>query len=220
MASQFDESDFIDRDYQSTNYSAATSNGGGGTPRPPTRAELDSRVGAAQLKLAELRRAQEALERERSALEESRRRRVEFQSGREEMLQSLTRGVSLMEQAEFAARRDAEQMGKTLTGLREALAAVEGIHEETWTEENWNVELTRALASIENARLEWNKARLGWSLLNGTPEERAKTETGPGLAATEGRPFLELCRLGLALTWPVAVVCLIGFVLLLVFRLR
>src|ERR1051325_5147113 len=102
MASQFDDSDFIDRDFQNGNSTYSVTPGhesAGNAFHPPTRAELDLRVGDAQQKLAELRRAQEELERERAGLEEARRRRVEFQTGREEMLQSLTRGVTLIQEA-------------------------------------------------------------------------------------------------------------------------
>ena len=205
-------------------YSAVPGQGSEGsavTFRPPTREELDSRVGDTQRKLAELKRAQEDLERERSALEEARRRRLEFQTGREEMMQFLTRGVALMEQTEFAARRDAEQMGKTLTGLRDALAGVEGIHEENWNEENWNVELTKALASIENARMEWNQARLKWSMLDGRPDQDIKQGPAPGaLPRWEGQSFWDLCKFGAAMTWPVALVGLLGLILLLIFNLR
>lgn len=216
MASQFDESDFIDREYQTSQgpYAAAPRSSGGITFRPPTREELDTRVGAAQQKLAELRRAQEALERERAALEEARRRRLEFQTGRSEMLQHLTRGVALMDKAEMEARRNAEQMAKTLACLREALAGIEGIQEDCWTETNWNVELTKALTAIENSRMEWNRARLAWPLLNGQPEGNAKTaeQTASAQMPWEGRSFWELCKLGAAMTWPVALVGLLGLI--------
>ncbi len=224
MASQFDDSDFVDRDYQrgQTEYnghSTHTTTNSGVITRPPSREELDSRVGEAQLKLAELKRAQEELERERSALEEARRRRLEFQTGREEMLQSLARGVALLEQAEFTARRDSEQMGKTLADLREALLQLQNTHEETWNQENWNVELSKALASIENARMEWNSARLKWSLLNGqtAAEESASASPRP---AWQTLSFWQLSRVGLALTWPVALVALAGVVVLAILRLR
>jgi hypothetical protein len=224
MASQFDESDFIDRDFQDSEsaYAATPAPDGGGVRfRPPTREELDSRVNEAQQKLSELKRAQENLERERAALEEARRRRLEFQTGREEMSRSLTRGVALLEQAEFAARRDAEQMAKTLIALREAQTGVQGIREENWTQENWNVELTKALASIENARMEWNQARLKWALLNG-PAMEAAPKDGPAqvIGAWRELPFWEGCKLGAALTWPVALVGLVGLVLWLVLRAR
>lgn len=168
-------------------------------------------MGDAQQKLAELKRVQEELERERAALEEARRRRTEFQTGREEMLHNLARGVGLLEEAEFTARRDAEQMAKTLNDLREALAKVQAIKDETWTEENWNLELTRALTVIENSRMEWNSSRLKWPLLNGetaaTPAGATPKNVDSPLA---GKSFAELCKLGLALTWPLAVVALLA----------
>ena len=224
MASQFDDSDFIDREFQSSQgpYTAAPSHAGGGVAfRPPTREELDTQVSQAQQKLAELRRAQEDLERERSALEEARRRRHEFQAGRDEMLHHLTRGVSLMEKAELEARRNTEQMSKTLVRLQEALAGVQGIREETWTEETWNVELTKALAAIEGARMEWSRAQLAFSLLSGKAAESPNGGRVPeGVLTTEGMSFWELCRVGAALTWPVALVTLVALGALLLLHLK
>ena len=210
MASKFDQSDFVDTDYQMAQksaYAAASSHGSSLPNRPPSREELEIKANDAQAKLAELKRAQEELERERAALEEAKRRRVEFQNGREEMLQHLTRGVGLLEEAEFAARRDAEQMSRTLADLKMALEKVNETHEETWTQETWNLELTRGLATIEHARMEWNSARLKWDVLNGgAANSAAATEKKGGdfLAAADERPFLELCKLGLALNWPIA----------------
>src|SRR5262245_15142347 len=120
MPADFDETVFDDSGFQSVKKPlVAPSVGGPG--RPPTREELETRVGETQQRLLDLKRMQEELERERTALEEARRRRSEYQTGREEMLQNLTRGVGLLEEAEFNSRRDAEQMAKTLTELREAL---------------------------------------------------------------------------------------------------
>jgi hypothetical protein len=216
MSSQFDESDFIDRDYQSSQSSHPPISGV--MKRPPTREELDARVGQAQQKLAALRQAQEDLERERTALEEARRRRVEFHTGREEMQQNLARGIAILEQAEFAARRDSEQMGKTLAELREALSQIQAIHDENWSQDNWSMELTKALVTIENARMEWNGARLKWTLLDGQESPKPVVPSG-SMALWEGRTFWQLCQLGLALTWPVALLGLIALVFLLVLHL-
>src|SRR2546430_6783758 len=204
MASGFDETDFVDGDFHAAQKSSFAAAATGGAGRPPTREELDSRVTETQQRLMELKRAQEELERERAALEEARRRRTEFQTGREEMLQSLTRGAGLLEEAEFTARRDAEQMARTLGELREALTKVQSVHEETWTQENYSVELTRALTVIDNARMEWNAARLKWPLLSGPPEPEtaAAPADNPVAAPLESLDFLRLCRLGLAFTWP------------------
>jgi hypothetical protein len=210
MASEFDESDFVDGDFQAAKKSPFAASQTSGAGRPPTREELDSRVTETQQRLMELKRAQEELERERAALEEARRRRTEFQTGREEMLQHLTRGVGFLEEAEFNARRDAEQMARTLGELRGALTKVQSIHEETWTQENYNVEVTRALTIIDNGRMEWNAARLKWPLLNGPqkPEQEAPPAEHMAPPSFDSLGFLHLCRLGLALTWPLVIVAL------------
>ncbi|MGN6385930.1 MAG: hypothetical protein ACTHMT_06785 [Verrucomicrobiota bacterium] len=224
MASKFDESEFIDTDYESSretlglgslSTATAMNNSPNANPgsRPPSREEIEARVTDAHSKLAELKRAQEQLERERAALEEARRRRIEFQNGRGEMLNHLLRGVELLKEAEFSARRDAEQMNKTLVDMQEALGKVDALKEEEWTSENWNAELTRALTTLENARMEWNSARLKWPILDGAlkPVEEAKAEEKTGLAGLlEGKSFWEICRIGLVLSWPVAAALLLG----------
>ncbi len=180
-------------------------------------------VAERQQRLAELKRAQEELERQRAALEETRRRQIEFQTGRQEMMQNLTRGVGLLAEAEFSARRDAEQMAKALTDLRDALARVEAIHEDSWTQDNFSMELTRALTALENARMEWNAARLKFPILSGPAQDGgAGTPTAAATPASllMTHSFGKLCRLGLALTWPLALVLLFAFAALLVFLMR
>jgi chromosome segregation ATPase len=222
MSSDHDATEFVDGDLQAhkTPYS---STGAGQPQRAPTREEVDSKVADAQQKLAELRREQEELERQRAALEETRRRQMEFQTGRQEILQSLTRGVGLLEEAEFSERRDVEQMAKALVDLREALAKIGAIHEETWTKDNFSTELTRALTTLENARMEWNAARLKFSVLSNQAPEGGASPTD----SDRGRSFLlgtqnfgELCRLGLALTWPLAAVALLALAVLVAILLR
>lgn len=189
---------------------------GTGFPRPPSRDEIGQQVSAAQKALVELKRRQEELEHERSQLEESRRRRIEYEQGREEMLAHLTRGVGLLAEAENTARRDAEQLARTVTDLRLALDKVSALHEENWTAENYTTELTRALTTIENARMEWNSAQVKWAILSGNAPATApaKDAAGPFSHLMEEKSPGDLARLGLALTWPVAVAVLaVGLVL-------
>ena len=215
MAPEYDATEFVDSDFQAAHKAAraGTTSASSNVNRAPSREEVDSRVGEAQQKLAELKRVQEELERERANLEETRRRQIEFQTGRQETIQSLTRGIGLLTEAEFAARRDAEQMAKSLAGMREALSKVEATNEEGWNRENFTVELTRALTAIENARMEWNAARLKFSILSGALKDETTAtadagESTQGLLA--GRSFGQLCKLGLALTWPLAIVALLA----------
>jgi hypothetical protein len=221
MASEYDPAEFVDGDLraQKQPYTPAAAQ----PARAPSREEVDSRVADAQQRLAELKRAQEELERERTALEETRRRQIEFQTGRQEMIHHLTRGLGLLEEAEFNARRDAEQMAKTLTDLRDALEKVETIHEETWNKDNFQVELTRALTILENARMEWNSSRLKFPILSGAtvPEQaQSASEAHAAPALLASRKFGELCRVGLALTWPVTLAALLGAAALILLLLR
>ena len=203
MASDYDATEFVDTDFQ-----AHKSPSGASAPndpfRAPTRDEVDRKVVEAQQKLAELKHAQEDLERERAALEELRRRQTEFQTGRQEMIHHLTRGLGLLEEAEFNARRDAEQMVKTVADFRDALDKIQAIHDDTWTKDNFSIELTRGLTTIENARMEWNAARLKFSVLDGEAKEAAGPGEAPAPAVSPfaSMSFGELCRFGLAMTWP------------------
>jgi len=221
MASEFDASEFVDNDFQSGRKSSASPAAAGladNSQRAPTREEVESKVGEMQQKLAELKRAQQELERERNVLEETRRRQLEFTTGRQEMVQHLTRGVGLLEESEFALRRDAEQMAKTLLNLREALIKIQSIHEEGWSRESLGVELTRASTIVENARMEWNAARLKFPLLSGAaPAEPAAPAGGESNLESflRQQSYFELCKMGLALTWPLALTALAIFVVLL-----
>jgi hypothetical protein len=148
---------------------------------------------------------------------------MELQTGRQEMIQHLTRGVGLLEESEFAARRDAEQMAKTLTEMRDALNKVQSIGEAQWTTQNYQVELTRALTSIENARMEWNSARLKWPILAGDTE-RGQNEPAAKNAILNpllsAQSFRGSWKLGLALTWPLAFVALLVGAILIVVLIR
>jgi chromosome segregation ATPase len=201
MAGEYDSTEFIDTDFTAQKSPVSA----------PTRDDTDRKVVEAQQKLVELRRAQEELERERAGLEELRRRQTELQTGRQEIVQQLTRGLGLLEEAEFTARRDAEQMVKTLGDFRAALAKVQAIRDETWTKENFQSELTRALTILENARMEWNSARLKLPALAG--ETKTAVAAGNDAAAVAapafaGLSFGQLCKMGFAFTWPLLVVAL------------
>lgn len=223
MASEFDPAEFVDRDYQTGGTSTAVPGTGGAMPvgraavnRAPSREEVEAKMSEAQSKLAELKRAQDELERERVQLEELRRRQNEFQQGRVETEQILVRGIGLLEEAEFAHRRDAEQMARTLQEFREALAKVQSIRETDWTRENYNAELTRGLTIVESARMEWNSARMKFPVLSGDKNKPIGADGKPSAPAA-GLPFgahgfMELSRIGLAFTWPLVV--LAGAILL------
>jgi len=207
MAADYDATEFVDTDFQTHQSPGASLTD---PLRAPTREEVDRKVVEAQQKLAELKRAQENLERERATLEELRRRQLEFQTGRQEMVRHLTRGLGLLEEAEFNARRDAEQMVKTVADFRDALGKIQAIHDEIWTKENFQIELTRALTVIENARMEWNSARLKLPVLAGETAQKTEAQPAPAPAVSPfaGMSLGEMCKIGFAMTWPLLAVAL------------
>ena len=228
MPAPHDASEFVDSDFQSAQQTAFTaplpeSPAGAPPPsnRPPTGEEIAAMVSEKQIKLAELKRAQEELERERASLEELRRRQMEFQTGRSEMLQHLTRGIGLLEEAELTARRETELMARTLAEFRQAVSKVQSINEQLWSKDSFSVELTRALTTLENARMEWNAARLKFPILSGVAPAGAETaapKSAPTLLTTTG--LGQLCKIGFALTWPLVLLGLAIFITLLVLSRR
>ena len=220
MSAHQNAGEFVDSDFEPGRTSAGPVPPAGVnmSNRPPTREEIEALVSEKQIKLAELKRAQEELERERATLEEMRRRQAEFQAGREEMLQHLTRGIGLLEESELNARRDAEQMGRTLGEFREAVEKVQILNEQNWTPDTYNVELTRGLTTIENARMEWNSARLKFPILTAAPAAEPDSAHGKSVSPF-GTPMdlRQLCKVGLALTWPLV---LLGACIFLALLLR
>lgn len=226
-SANFDPTEFFDAEIKPSQVSPMPSSipssiatpGAGKTA--PSQEEINDKVIEAQKKLAELKRVQEELERQKASLEETRRRQMELQNGRQEMIQNLTRGMGLLEEAEFTARRDAEAMAKTLQDFKAALAKLQLIHEEGWTKDTFDVELTRALTSIENARMEWNAARLKFPVL--APNHHSPNDK-PGHKREDfslsQRNFAQLCRLGFALTWPLAAVVLLALLVLIMVLLK
>jgi hypothetical protein len=218
MSAHRDTGEFIDSDFQpaSPPVNAGPAAEAHPASRPPTREEIEALVSEKQIKLAELKLAQEELERERTGLEELRRRQVEFKTGREEMLQHLTRGIGLLEEAELKARRETESMARTLAGFREAVHKVQAINEQAWTSENHSVELTTAATTIENARMEWNSARLKFPLLTGAPQDAPESSAVPSRRVFPPETdLLELCKIGLALSWPLVLLGAAIFLVLL-----
>src|ERR1700679_719474 len=126
MSAHHDPGEFIDSDFQPCRPAVCSVPPGANTvSRPPTREVIEALVSEKQIKLAEFKRAQEELEREQAGLEELRRRPVEYQTSRAEILQHLTRGVGLLEEAEMNLLRESDEMARALAGFREATQKVQ-----------------------------------------------------------------------------------------------
>lgn len=220
MPDEQDSTDFVDKEYLEAKSSGGAISYGPPSGQPPSRAELEARAADVQQEIEKLRRAQEELERKRAALEETRRRRIEWETSRKELIHGITRALGLLEEAEFSRRQEAEQMKKTIAGLREAISKVQAIQEESWTNENFEIELTRALTIIENARQEWNSARLKYPFLDNPSASAEEDRKGkPILHHGINIPdFWQLFKIGLAINLPIVIILLIAVIAILLKR--
>jgi hypothetical protein len=187
---------------------AGVGSAGVASPAPSTE-QLSAEVTDKAQQLVALRERQAQIERAKAELEELRRRRAEFDTGRGEMRDRLTRSISLLEQAELSARREAEQLVKSLEGLRAVAGAVQQLSEKAWSPENWHRDLSRDLAVLENARNELNSASLKWPVLTEGGGPAGASQEGP--KGWEAVSFARWVRIGLAFTWPLLVLGALGF---------
>jgi len=133
---------------------------------PPHREEVDSKLEQARDHLLALRRQQEELERQKGELEELRRRQEEYSRGRAEIADKLTRGLIALDRQLTESQRLAELCESTIGAFREYSEQIGQIHDEDWKSDNVREELSRALATIESARLEYNRARAKLDCIN------------------------------------------------------
>jgi hypothetical protein len=71
--------------------------------------------------------------------------------------------------------------------------------------------------------MEWNGARLKFTVLSGQAASvsgNAPTPASGVAAGLAAKSFFELCKLGLAFTWPLAVIALLGLGVLVAMLVR
>ena len=180
---------------------------------PTCKQEVESRLDEAREQLLALRRQQEELDRQKSDLEELRRKQDEYARGRTEMIESLTRGLVLLEAEQTQAQRHAELCGTTSQAFRDYLEQLHSIRDEEWTSANVRSELSRALGVGDNARLEYNRARTKLECF-APPVEPVVDETAE--AAIDWAEMLRYVRLGAAASAPLIVAGTIWLIVFLV----
>lgn len=191
-------------------------------PSPVAREELDATLEQAREQITSLQRKKEELERAKGELEEMRQRHDEFARGRVEMVEALNRGLVVLEHEQVETQRMADLIGRTRETFKEQLSQVESLTDAHWVSENLKSELSKALAMIETARMEFNRACLRIDALRTkSPEDLPQTplEKFSGSANPIDRiGFGQALKLGFAFSLPVLVIVLILVVTLLVNR--
>src|SRR5436305_9989202 len=120
---------------------------------------LDEQVQKAQEQLLQLKRQQEQIEKQKRELEELSRRQEELERGRAEMSDKLTRSLVVLEREAYDAQKRLEQLRATRESFAQHLALIEAIDPKSWNSGELHRELSRALSTVEGARVEFSQQR-------------------------------------------------------------
>jgi len=163
--------------------------------------------------IEELRRKQDALEKEKNQLENLARTQEDYEQGKRSVIDALTTSIVGIEKDEVQATRMAELLGETRARFSDLLAEIRGIDEDNWSEEDFTGELNRALALVRNAQGSYRKglARIeaaGWHKISAAAavQEQAPYVPGPK------RGFWYWVKVGIAVSLVPVIVAIVLFV--------
>ncbi len=122
------------------------------------REEIEDSVAKTTEELERLRQRQEALERERKDLQELRSRQDDYETGRREIIDRLGQTILTLERDEIRAAQVTDLLGTTRGRFKSMLAELENLDPESWEDKKIRDELGKALAIIEDARMEYRKS--------------------------------------------------------------
>lgn len=183
--------------------------------------DLNLELQEQQERLLQLKRQQEEVERRKRELEELNKRRAELEQGQKILRERFTRAITVLERADYEARREIEQLQLIRDTFQEHLKNIEEIDPTAWQPNNIDEELTRALSKVDHAHSVYNQSRAKIDALSGRDiEDGSRTEATSG-EDSEGLgdvPFGELVRRGFGLSLPlILMLAALGVILLLKF---
>ena len=179
----------------------------------------------ANYEMIKLRQREADIQKQITNLEETERRQAEYHASKEEMEKALTRGITILNEETIQAKRNAKQLEDTLQTFSEMLDKIKHLNHETWTEKEYSSELTKALSLLENARMEWNSARIKISSLDGTKNTTTSQNSNELPISTffekiNNLSFSQVFKLGIILQWPILLGVLLIFSLILIVLLK
>ena len=179
----------------------------------------------ANYEMIKLRQREADIQKQITNLEETERRQAEYHASREEMEKALTRGITILNEETIQAKRNAKQLEDTLQTFSEMLDKIKHLNHEAWTEKEYSSELTKALSLLENARMEWNSARIKISSLDGTKTTATSQNSNELPISTffekiNNLSFSQVFKLGIILQWPILLGVLLIFSLILIVLLK
>jgi len=176
--------------------------------------QITNQVADTAEEIERLRMRQEELEHEKTSLEELNRKQDEYGRSKKDIIENLARNIILMEKDEVLANRMVELLSASRARFKDILAEIRDIKEESWEEPDFEEELDKALALIENARMEYSKAIAkidaeSWQKgAEGQAQLATLEEAGRGSIANKG--FFFWVKVGIAVSLPLILVLLLS----------
>ncbi len=181
---------------------------------PLSTEHLDEQVQRHHDELLQLRKKQEMLERQKRELEEMSKRQEQFNSGRTDAVDKLTRALVVLEREKYEAQRRVETLDSIEDSFKSHLSLLEGIDPKSWESLDLSKELTRALSAVDDAKTEYSKSYP--KIVAENPGEfPASSMQGESYAADSGgRDLKEWFMMGFAFTFPLILCILLAVVIL------
>jgi hypothetical protein len=174
---------------------------------------LDNQVQKAQEQLIQLKRQQEQIEKQKRELEELSRKQEELERGRAEMSDKLTRSLVILEREAYDAQKRLEQLRAMRESFGQHLELIEAIDPKSWNPADLHKELSRALSTVEGARVEFVQQRSRLQAGGEGENEEPLAEVEP-VFSSGGRSLLQWIKIGFAFSLPLIV---FGFIALFLF---
>jgi hypothetical protein len=183
---------------------------------PISTEHLDEKVHQAAAQQQALKRQLEAIERQQRELEEMQRRQASFDAGKAEMVERLTRSLVVLDREAFDAAKRVETIQGIQDSFRAHLDAIEAINPKAWEGLDIAKELTRALASVDDARAEYAKSCPKITAHPSSSPDSAPAEIGDSYSYGGGdeKDFVGWMKIGLAFSVPLIVFGLIALVVI------
>lgn len=180
------------------------------------RESVNRQVSGASSEIEFLRGRQEALEKERAALQDLKQKQEQYEDGKREMLESLSKTIVVVEKEEAQATRMAALLAETRERFGEMLGQLRQVDEESWVDETFETELNGALSMVNLIRDEYRKAmaRIDASSWHKTKAGKSEmTVLAASQAETGQRSFLDWMLVGLAVSLPATGVLIVLFLI-------
>jgi hypothetical protein len=181
------------------------------------RDEVEDQVARTTEELERLRQRQETLEKERRDLQELRSRQDEFEENRRDLIERLGQNILTLERDEIRAAQISDLVVTTRQRFKTMLGEVEALDAEKWEENRIRDELGKALAIMEDARMEFSKSMAKVEAIRdqaGSVQEQEQPKPrrydgGHAAGANMRQPFSYWLGVGFAVSLPLIITVLI-----------